>query len=110
MKKQTYFPQLQIIAILGLMMMLFACSSLQRYGNHYQKHQDYASLQKVVDLLPANADTTLLQKLLGEPIDIGFDYRYLLDSAGPNDCVLGAVFHLDENGRVDQKWLDEICE
>ena len=41
---------------------------------------------------------------------MGFDYRYLIDSVGPKGCVMGAVFHIDENGKIDQKWLDEICE
>jgi hypothetical protein len=41
---------------------------------------------------------------------MGFDLRYLLDSVGPNDCVVGAVFHYDDQGRIDQKWIGEICE
>lgn len=90
-----------------------ACSTagnIKKYGKHYQKHNDYASLNKVVELVPLGADTAFVKSILGTPIDMGFDYRYLIDSSGPNGCVVGAVFHIDENGKVDQKWLDEICE
>lgn len=83
---------------------------LQKYGQHYQQHQDYKSLQKVVDLLPPTADTAYVKNLLGKPMDMGFDYRYLLDSTGEKGCVIGAVFHINEAGKVDQKWLGEICE
>ena len=41
---------------------------------------------------------------------MGFDYRYLVDSTGENGCVIGAVFHIGEEGKIDQKWVDEICE
>jgi hypothetical protein len=64
----------------------------------------------VVDLLPPGSDTARVKDILGEPIDMGFDYRYTLDSVGPTGCVVGAVFHIDEQGKIDQKWLDEICE
>ena len=91
--------------------LLFSCGNpLLKAGLHYQKHQDYPSLQLVVGQLPENADTALVQSILGEPIDMGFDYRYLLDSVGPNDCVIGAVFHIAEGGIIDQKWIGEICE
>lgn len=85
-------------------------SELITYGKHYQKKQDYPSLQKVVELIELGADTSLVRDVLGEPIDMGFDYRYTVDSVGPNGCVIGAVFHIDEMGKIDQKWIDEICE
>lgn len=85
-------------------------SPIYIHGKHYQSDQDYTSLAKVVELLELGTDTSTLRQILGEPIDMGFDYRYLLDSVGPQDCVVGAVFHIDENGKIDQKWLDEICE
>ena len=92
----------------------FACETanpLQKYGEHYQQHQDFKSLNKVVELLPPNTDTSAVKKLLGEPINMGFDYRYLVDSTGENGCVVGAVFHIDsENGKIDQQWVGEICE
>jgi len=94
-------------------LLFLACQSLspiEKHAKHYQQHQDYTSLQQVVELLPEMADTALVVKLLGEPIDMGFDLRYLVDSVGPQDCVIGAVFHYDEAGVVDQKWIDEICE
>lgn len=83
---------------------------LRQYGRHYQAHYDVNSLQQVVDRLPAGSDTALVKKILGEPIDFGFDYRYLIDSTGPNGCPVGAVFHIGEGGKIDQQWLDEICE
>lgn len=83
---------------------------LVKLGKHYQKKQDYASLNKAMNLIPLGADTSLLRKTLGKPIDMGFDYRYLIDSTGPTGCVVGAVFHYNGEGKIDQKWLDEICE
>lgn len=91
----------------------FGCSPtamMTKYGKHYQKFNDHKSLSKVVELLPLDSDTAFVKTILGEPIDMGFDYRYLINEQGPNGCVLGAVFHINENGKIDQKWLDEICE
>jgi hypothetical protein len=83
---------------------------IKEFGQHYQKNQDYESLSKVVELTPLDSDTSYIKSILGEPIDMGFDYRYLVDSVGPNGCVIGAVFHINEMGKIDQKWIDEICE
>lgn len=94
-------------------LILLGCTgpeTLMDTGKHYQQHQDYRSLQKVVDELELGTDTSEVRKILGTPIDMGFDFRYLLDSVGPNGCVIGAVFHIDDAGKIDQKWLDEICE
>ena len=99
-----------VIAILG---MAFACENpdpLKTAGTSYQTNKDYASLKTVLEGLEAGADKKQLERLLGEPIDMGFDYRYLLDSTGPEGCVVGAVFHLDSEGKVDDKWIGEICE
>lgn len=85
-------------------------NELLEWGKHYQKYRDYESLQKVVDGIALGVDTSMVRDVLGEPIDMGFDYRYTLDSVGPNGCTLGAVFHIDDQGKIDQKWLDEICE
>jgi hypothetical protein len=82
----------------------------KKHGKTYQKTLDYQSLSKVVDLIPLQSDTSFVRSILGEPIDMGFDFRYLIDSVGPNGCPLGAVFHIDEYGKIDQKWIDEICE
>lgn len=93
--------------------MAFACKNtdpLKTAGKSYQTNKDYASLKMVLEGLEAGADKKQLKELLGEPIDMGFDYRYLLDSTGPEDCVVGAVFHLDGEGKVDDKWIGEICE
>ena len=34
--------------------------------------------------MPEHADTSFVKNILGVPIDMGFDYRYLIDSVGPN--------------------------
>jgi len=105
MKKSTIFL-LPCILILG-------CSSLhmaKKHGKAYQKNMDYKSLSKAVGLIPLQSDTSYVRSILGEPIDMGFDFRYLIDSVGSNGCPIGAVFHLHDNGKVDQKWIDEICE
>ena len=85
-------------------------TSIEKYGKHYKKHQDYESLSKVVELVQIGQDASYVKRLLGKPIDMGFDYRYLIDSTGTKGCVIGAVFHIDEAGKIDQKWIDEICE
>jgi len=103
MKTSSFFPFL----------LLFACVSLpviEQYGKHYQKYHDYESLNKVVELVQLGQDTAYVKKLLGEPINMGFDFRYLIDSTSAKGCAIGAVFHIDEAGKIDQKWLDEICE
>ena len=90
---------------------LFSCTNkITKYGRHYQKHNDYKSLHKVVGLMELKVDTAYVKKILGEPIDMGFDYRYLIDSTGTKGCPIGAVFHINSDGKIDQKWLDEICE
>lgn len=103
----------KMLTLVFFSMIIFGCSScyaVKRYGQHYQKHEDYKSLYKVVDLIPLEVDTSYVKSILGDPIDMGFDYRYLVDSMGPNGCVIGAVFHIDDNGKIDQKWIGEICE
>lgn len=105
--------KIKILSILVLISLLtFACpmSPIYIYGKRYQSEQDYESLAQVVEQLELGTDTSKVRQILGEPIDMGFDFRYLLDSVGPNGCVVGAVFHIDDNGKIDQKWLDEICE
>lgn len=99
--------------VLLLSILFLGCSGkkpIMKLGEKYQATGDYQSLEKVVELIPLGADTSFVKSILGEPIDMGFDYRYLVDSIGPGGCVIGAVFHIDEQGKIDQKWLDEICE
>lgn len=89
------------------------CNSAKRletYAQHYRTHQDFKRLEKVVETMKMGTDTAAVRRLLGDPIDMGFDFRYLVDSVGPNGCVIGAVFHIGERGLVDQKWVGEICE
>lgn len=98
--------------LLLLPFLLAACQAtkIQNQGLHYQQYKDYDSLNKVVQLISLGADTAYVRQILGPPIDMGFDFRYLIDSLGPNGCVIGAVFHIDDQGKIDQKWIDEICE
>ena len=104
--KLPYFPLLLVA------LSLFSCqaTALQKHGQHYQQHQDYKSLKKAVELLPLGKDTAYVRSILGDPIDMGFDFRYLIDSVGPRGCAFGAVFHIQEGGKVDDKWIGEICE
>ncbi len=104
MKKALYVIGFNLLFIWG------CTSQIAKYGQHYQKYQDYESLVKVLELVEKNIDTSYVKNILGEPIDMGFDYRYLIDSTGEKGCVLGAVFHIDEHGKIDQRWFGEICE
>lgn len=105
---------MRLFLCLTLLLGILACgptlTPLEQHAAHYQKHQDFASLDAVVRLLPDTATTGYLVQLLGEPIDMGFDYRYVVDSTGENNCTVGAVFHLDDAGGFDQQWTGEICE
>ena len=101
--------KLFLFALLGGLVL--ACQSeLQRLGQAYQQTQDIESLTKAVELIELGSDTAFVRSILGDPIDMGFDFRYLVDSTGPKGCVIGAVFHIDEEGKIDDKWIDEICE
>ena len=101
---------LLLLSLLFLISCLPA-SNLKKAGAAFQKDKSYSTLNEVVELLPLGSDTSLVTAVLGTPnANMGFDYRYLLDSVGPNNCVIGAVFHIDEEGKIDQKWIDEICE
>lgn len=100
------------LCLLTGIIFILSCNNqvLKRYGLHYQSHKDYYSLSKVVELMPEGEDTSRIKNILGEAINMGFDYRYLVDSTGPNGCVIGAVFHIDDFGKIDQQWIGEICE
>jgi len=67
-------------------------------------------MSKAVEAIPLNVDKSYVRKFLGEPIDMGFDYSYLIDSTGANGCTIGAVFHINEANQINQKWIDKICE
>lgn len=81
-----------------------------KYGHHYKKYKDYKSLVKAVVLMPTAITKAQVKRILGEPIDNGFDYRYLTDSISPNKCPVGAVFNIDLQGKITGRWIDEICE
>ena len=87
-----------------------AQDELEEYAAHFRKYGDAHSLRKVIELLDEDVDTARVRQLLGEPIATSFDYRYTVDSTGANGCTVGGVFHIDENGQIDNKWLGEICE
>lgn len=78
-------------------------------GQHYQKYKDYKNLNKVVKLLILPADTSYVKIILGEPLDMGFEYRYLTDKS-IKGCPTGAVFHKNDSGKINQKWIGKICE
>lgn len=101
------------INCLFLLALLSSCApkaEIIKYGQHYKKHKDYKSLTKAVELMPETITTAQVKKILGEPIDNGFDYRYLVDSTGVNNCTIGAVFNIDLQGKITGRWVDEICE
>lgn len=103
-----YFYITTIVAALAISI---SCKSeIQKCGDHYQKYNDFKSLQRVVHLVGLPSDTTIIKQLLGQPIDMGFEYRYLVDSTGPNDCMVGAVFTVNRDGIVTNKWIGEVCE
>ncbi len=94
-------------------LLIVGCSyskRLEKHAQHYRSHNDFKSLEKVVETMKMGTDSATVRRLLGDPIDMGFDFRYLVDSVGPNSCVIGAVFHIGEQGQIDQKWVGEICE
>ena len=103
----------KILSVVYLVLSTFSCqgpNELEKLGQHYQNFKDYESLEKVVEIIDLNVDTSFVRDILGDPIDMGFDFRYLIDSVGEKGCVIGAVFHINEQGEIDQKWIDEICE
>ncbi len=102
------------LLFVGLLLATTACGIRQHpawgHGQHYQRFTDGASLAAALAAIPLGSPKAKVAKLLGEPIDMGFDYRYLLDSLGEKGCVVGAVFHINDQGLVDDKWIGEICE
>lgn len=101
----------KIISIAALLLCLVSCQSdLEKHGKLYQKNRNIESLEKAMSLLQTETDTATITKILGSPIDMGFDFRYLTEKNGENGCVIGAVFHIDEMGKVDDRWVGEICE
>jgi len=85
-------------------------SEIVKYGKQYQKNKDFKSLVNAIDLMPKDITTHQVKKILGEPIDNGFDYRYLVDATGVNNCTIGAVFTIDLQRKITGRWADEICE
>lgn len=85
-------------------------NNIEKHGLQYQKTGNIESLEKVVELIDIGTDTSEIKKILGEPIDFGFDYRYLTNKIGENGCPVGAVFGIDSSGKISSKSIFEICE
>ena len=101
--------------LLSIVFVLFFClscaSKIKKIANQFNEKNDYSSLQQFVELLPLESDTTILVDLLGMPtVKTSFDYRYIIDSVSDNRCPIGGVFHFNNKGKIDQKWVGEICE
>ena len=109
-KLNTMIKGLSYLFVLALLAGCESNNELQQVGLHYRQHQDYSSLRKVVELLPDQTDSLEVKKLLGTPNDMGFEYRYTIDSTGVNGCTIGAIFQINDKGKVSKKWIDEICE
>lgn len=99
-----------ISAVLFLFLMLTGCSPLHQAAASYRRVQDSASLKRFLELAPKDMDTAMVRKYLGEPIDMGFDYRYLSEELSDEGCAMGAVFHIGENGKIGDRWYGAICE
>ena len=99
----------KILGILCLLMLIIITSCIKKYGRDYQTHNDFKSLSKVVSHIEIGVDTNYVKQLLGEPINFGFEYRYLTDSISEEGCPVGAVFHVT-NGKITSKMLLPICE
>ncbi len=103
---------IRIALSISILAVLCSCKKddALKYGTNYQANKDYKSLKMAFDLMPKDIKPEEVKKILGEPIDMGFDYRYTTDSISPNNCVVGAVFNLDNKGNITQKWIGDICE
>ena len=104
---------IQNIKYLFIFAVITSCApkpEIVKYGQHYQKYNDFKSLSEAVKLMPADITPKEVKRILGEPIDNGFDYRFLVDSTGVNKCPVGAVFNIDQKGKITDRWIDEICE
>ncbi len=106
------FTTIRSLLIVCATFALLCCSSnnIERYVKHYKQNNDIESLESVLDLIEVGCDTSYLRKILGEPINFGFDYRYITDTEGENGCPMGAVFWIDSLGKVSSKGILEICE
>jgi len=93
-----------------LLFLLLSCSPKLSPSAHYQKYGDITSLQAAFKQIPMQADTLILKRILGEPVDFGFDYRYYSDSIGPKGCPVAAVFWINELGEVTGREIFEVCE
>ncbi len=91
-------------------LLLLSCHPKLNPSKHYQEHGDISSLKAAFKLVPKEADTVTLKKILGTPVNFGFDYRYYSDSIGPKGCPVAAVFWINDEGRVTEREIFEVCE
>lgn len=95
--------------ILSILFVGAVLSPVGKYGKHYRRHHDFESLQQAVDLIEPGTDTTAVKALLGPPVDMGFEYRYLTDSVDENNCPVGAAFRFTD-GRLTDRFVVPFCE
>ncbi len=98
-----------LIALLSPLLFT-ACQTVAKYGRCYQQTKDPDCLKQVLTRMEAGVDTAYVKEILGEPIDMGFDYRYLVDEQSEEGCPMGAVFHIGDGGKVSDMWFGAICE
>ena len=107
----NYFSIRKLIFVCVSFILIFASrSKVERYGENYKQNKDIKSLERAVELIEVGCDTSYLKQILGEPINFGFDYRYLTNTKGENGCPMGAVFWIDSLGTVSSQGILEICE
>lgn len=111
-KKRWNFTTIQnlLIVCATLTLLSSSCNNIEKYGRHYKQNRDIKSLENAVALIEIGWDTSCVRQILGEPIDFGFDYRYLSNTKGENGCPMGAVFNIDSCGKISSKNIIEICE
>lgn len=97
--------------ILSFVLLIGACGNeAKKLGNHFQEYRDLESLKKATEMIAVGSDTSYVKKILGTPVNFGFDFRYFSDSVGKNGYNIGAVFGINEQGKVSWKDILEICE
>lgn len=96
--------------VILMALLLGSCSPLRQAARSYRLQQDPKSLKEFLALTPEEIDTAFVRRHLGEPIDMGFDYRYLTAELSEEGCAMGAVFHISEDGTIGDRWYGAICE
>jgi hypothetical protein len=95
--------------VLSLLLAFVLLAPVRCHARHYRQHHDFRSLSKVTELIKPGVDTSYVRKILGAPVDMGFEYRYLTDSVSADNCPVGAAFSID-NGIVTNIFIVAFCE